>query len=82
MAKVSKDLWGYLLAPWWQVKQLYALMNIEPTTVSVYVDAWGTKRLISLALRRWRSPINNFRDPWWMVFTLIYLISMSMQPLF
>ena len=38
-----KGLGGYLWPPWWQVKQLYALMNIEPKPVSVYLDAWGTR---------------------------------------
>ena len=32
-------------------------------TVRVYVDAWGLKRLVSLAIRRWKAPINSLRDP-------------------
>ena len=47
-----------------QVKQLYVLVNVEVKPVNLYLDAWGVKRMISLCLRRWRSPINNFRDSW------------------
>ncbi|CAL1152500.1 unnamed protein product [Cladocopium goreaui] len=47
-----------------EVKQLYELLSIEPKPINIYLDAWGVKRSISLCLRRWRAPINNFRDSW------------------
>ncbi|CAL1171742.1 unnamed protein product [Cladocopium goreaui] len=47
-----------------EVKQLYVLVNVEVKPVNLYLDARGVKWMISLCLRRWRSPINNFRDSW------------------
>lgn len=44
------------------MRQLYVLLNVEITRVKVYADSWGVRRLISLALRRWKAPIYNFRD--------------------
>ncbi|CAE7843555.1 unnamed protein product [Symbiodinium necroappetens] len=47
-----------------EVQELHLLLNPATTNraVAVYVDAWGVKRLSSLAMRRWRSPIGQLRD--------------------
>lgn len=45
-----------------QVRQLYIMLNVEVKRVNVYVDSWGVKRHMSLAFRRWKTPIHNFRD--------------------
>ena len=47
-----------------QVKQLYALLNMELKPVHIYLDAWGVRRLFCLSTRKWKTPMNNFRDPW------------------
>ena len=50
-----------------QVSELYNLLSVSPgeetRAISIYVDAWGLKRLMSLALRRWKAPIHQLRDP-------------------
>ena len=50
-----------------QVMELYNLLSVGPDqreskAVSIYVDAWGIKRLVSLAIRRWKAPIYRLRD--------------------
>ena len=39
-------------------------MNVQFTPVSLHLDSWGIKRLISLCLKRWRRDIVTFRVPW------------------
>ena len=46
-----------------KVKILHSLLLPEIDNVIQYVDAWGAKRLCSLAIRRFRAGIKNFRDP-------------------
>ena len=48
-----------------EVLALHVMLNPATTNraVAVYVDSWGVKRLSSLAMRRWRSPIGQLRDP-------------------
>ena len=45
-----------------KVKKLHSLFVKEPDAVDMCVDHWGVKRLVSLAVRRYRSGINSFRD--------------------
>ncbi|CAE7276559.1 unnamed protein product [Symbiodinium natans] len=48
-----------------EVGQLYALLTSGSDgdkSLSIYVDAWGCKRLISLSIRRWKAPIHMLRD--------------------
>ena len=48
-----------------KVSQLHKLLNptgFSNRAVAIYLDAWGIKRLSSLAMRRWRSPIGALRD--------------------
>ena len=47
-----------------QVTELYGMLSAgadESRSVAIYVDAWGLKRLISLAIRRWKAPIHRLR---------------------
>ncbi|CAE7938074.1 unnamed protein product [Symbiodinium necroappetens] len=47
-----------------EVTEAHKMLNpaVSKGAVSIYVDAWGIKRLSSLALRRWRAPIARLRD--------------------
>ena len=45
-----------------KVKKLHSMFLKEPDVVDMCVDHWGVKRLVSLAVRRYRSGINAFRD--------------------
>ncbi|CAE7354230.1 unnamed protein product [Symbiodinium sp. KB8] len=47
-----------------EVTQVHTLLNpgVSRKAVGIYVDAWGLKRLATLAMRRWRAPITSLRD--------------------
>ena len=47
-----------------QVYSLHKLLNpmVSHKSVALYVDAWGVKRLSTLAMRRWKAPIASLRD--------------------
>ncbi|CAE6968123.1 unnamed protein product [Symbiodinium sp. CCMP2456] len=47
-----------------EVTQVHKLLNpgISSKAVGIYVDAWGLKRLATLAMRRWKAPITTLRD--------------------
>ena len=47
-----------------KVGHLYELLipGCNKKSVGIYVDSWGTKRLVTLAIRRWRSPVTELRD--------------------
>ena len=60
-----------------QVYGLHVMMNpgTSSRSVAVYVDAWGVKRLSSLAMRRWKAPIGQLRDSWYRIVKYcIYII--------
>ncbi|CAE7310653.1 unnamed protein product [Symbiodinium necroappetens] len=46
------------------VTKLHEMLSVggKGKTVPVYVDSWGIKRLATLAMRRWKSPIAKLRD--------------------
>ena len=43
---------------------IYVLLGSEINDVKIHGDAWGVKRLISLALKHWKASIQRFRDSW------------------
>ena len=45
-----------------EVKEIHRLLNPKPDAVNIYVDEWGTKRLTSWAIRRFRTGQDSFRD--------------------
>lgn len=54
-----------------QVRQMYTLMNVGVQPCNIYVDSWGLRRLVSLAIRRWKAPIHNFRETWLRMATVL-----------
>ena len=54
---------GLGFPPCSKVGILYGLLaRAGNRQASIYADSWGIKRLISLAIRRWKAPIRGFRD--------------------
>ncbi|CAE7787037.1 unnamed protein product [Symbiodinium sp. CCMP2592] len=47
-----------------EVFHLHKLMvpGVDFRAVGIYTDAWGIKRLSSLAIRRWKAPIARLRE--------------------
>ena len=43
---------------------IYVLLGSEINDVKIHGDAWGVKRLISLALKHWKASMQRFRDSW------------------
>ena len=48
-----------------EVCKLHELLNpaVNSRAVCIYVDSWGLKRLATLAMARWKSPIAAPRVP-------------------
>ncbi|CAJ1425195.1 unnamed protein product [Effrenium voratum] len=47
-----------------EVQEFYNLVAVPLQPISIYTDTWGCKRLVTLAIRRWRAPIHGFRVSW------------------